>query len=536
MYCDLLIKNGTVLDGTGNPEYRADVAVSGDRIVAVAPVIQGEAQIVIDAEGHVVSPGFIDCHSHDDGIMLHQPNCEAKVLQGVTSEVIGNCGFTLGPLPADTKTYLSNVQRMMGGGEMPDELVQARTFGDYLDILEQRPLGLNLVPLVGHAAIRIAAMGWDNRPPDAEELERMQRLTEESMAAGAVGFSSGLIYVPATYAATDELQVLAEVVGRFQGLYATHMRSEGDRQMEAIEEALAIGRAGRIPVHIGHHKIAGRANWGMSEQTLARFEKARREEGLEVTCDQYPYRAGSSYLAACLPPAFASGGPDVWAEKLRDPKVREQVVQDIQNDVGFPGDNLVRSGGFENIFISYSLGNPGFNGRSIAEIAAETGKRDYDVFFDLVCAEKMDVGMVVFMMGAGDIERIMQHPLAMVGSDGIPSQGSAKFHPRLTGTFPRVLGRFVREQGVLSLPEAVRKMTSLPANTFRLKQRGLLKEGFYADLTTFDPETIIDRGDYQNPAQPPAGIPYVICNGKVVVSQGKVTGAGSGKLLRREGG
>lgn len=536
MHCDLLIQNGTLIDGTGNPEYRADVAVSGERIVAVAPSLRAEARIVIEAGGHVVSPGFIDCHSHDDGIMLHQPNCEAKVLQGVTSEVIGNCGFTLGPLPADAQTYLTNVQRMMGGGEMPEELLQARTFGDYLDLLEQRPLGLNLVPLVGHAAIRIAAMGWDNRLPDARELERMKRLTEESMAAGAIGFSSGLIYVPATYAATDELKALAEVVGRFQGLYATHMRSEGDRQLEAIEEALAIGRAGGIPVHIGHHKIAGRANWGMSTQTLTRFEQARREEGLEITCDQYPYRAGSSYLAACLPPGFAGGGPDVWAAKLRDVSVREQVIQDIENDVGFPGDNLIRSGGFENIFISFSSDHPEYNGRSIAEIAAASGTRDYDVFFDLVSAEKMNVGMVVFMMDDRDIERIMQHPLTMVGSDGVPSQGSAKFHPRLTGTFPRVLGRFVREKKVLSLPEAVRKITSLPANTFRIRQRGLIKEGFFADLTIFDPGTIIDQGDYQNPDRQPAGIPYVICNGRPVVSQGKVTGAGSGKVLRREGG
>ncbi len=533
MKIDLLIQNGMIIDGTGNPEYKADVALADDRIVEVAPKITAEAQTVINAEGLAISPGFIDVHSHDDGYVLNKPSCDPKLLQGVTTQVIGNCGFSLGPLPADSQTYLDKVKMMMGGGDMPAELQKASSFGDYLDVLESRPLGVNLVPLVGHATIRIAAMGWDNRAPTLDELEAMQGLTEEAMSVGAAGMSSGLIYVPAAFAASAELSALAEVVGRYQGLYATHMRSEGNRQMEAIEEALNIAKAGRTPLHIAHHKIAGRANWGMSEQTLARFERARAEEGQEVTCDQYPYLAGSSYLAACLPPAFASGGPDVWGPKLQDSDVRRQVQNDIENDVGFPGDNLIRSGGFENIFISFTSKFPKFSGRSIADIAAASRKSAYQVFFELLSAEKMDIGMVVFMMQDEDVQRIMQHRLTMIGSDGIPSLTGGRFHPRFTGTFPRVLGRFARDNGVLSLPEAVRKMTSLPANTFRLTSRGLLKEGFFADLVIFDPATVIDQGNYQHPDLPPLGIIHVICNGKPAVTSGEITGRMSGRLLRR---
>lgn len=531
---ELLIRNGKVIDGTGNPGYRADVAVSGDRIARIAPEIEAEAETVIDAAGQVVTPGFIDAHSHDDGFVLARPTCDPKALQGVTTEVIGNCGFSLSPLPADAETYLAKVKILMGGGDIPEGLLKVRSFDDYLGVLESTPLGVNVAPLVGHSTIRIAAMGWDNRAPSGDELEEMRRLTDESMAAGAIGFSSGLIYAPATFAATNELSALAGVVGRYNGLYATHMRSEGDRQMEAIEEALTVGRAGGIPVHISHHKIAGKANWGMSKQTLARLERARAEEGIEVTCDQYPYRAGSSYLAACLPPAFAAGGPDVWAARLEDSAVRKQVIHDIENDIGFPGDNLIRSAGFENVFISFTSMFPEYMGRSIAEIAAAEDRRDYDVFFDLVAAERMNVGMVVFAMEAEDIERIMRHPLTMIGSDGIPSLGDLKVHPRMTGTFPRVLGRFVRDRKVLSLSEAVKKMTSLPANTFRLKRRGLVKEGFFADLVVFDPKTVLDQGDYREPNRPPVGISHVFVNGRASVRDGKIAGATWGMVLRRK--
>lgn len=529
---DLIINNGWVIDGTGSPAYRADVAVKGDRIARIAPAIEAEADRIIDASGLRVSPGFIDTHSHDDGFVLARPACDPKILQGVTTEVIGNCGSTLAPLPSDPKTYLAKVAMIMGGGIMPEELYRVRTFADYLDILDKTELGVNVAPLVGHTAIRIAAMSWENRPPTADELTEMRRLTAESMEAGAIGFSSGLIYVPAIFARTEELTALAEVVGRYHGLYATHMRSEGDQQMAAIEEALAVGRGGGVPVHVSHHKIAGKVNWGMSQKTLTRFETARAE-GLEVTCDQYPYRAGSTHLSACLPPDFASGGPDVWAPKLADPAVRQRVGYDIDNGIGFPGDNLMKGAGFENVFISFTKQFPAYEGRSIAEIAATEGRLGYDVFFDLVAAEKTNVGMIVFMMDEADIVRIMTHPLTMIGSDGIPSVDGAKIHPRMTGTFPRILGRFVREKKALSLPEAIRKMTCFPANTFRLKGRGLVKEGFYADLVLFDPETVTDMSDYKNPERTPVGIPYVVVNGRVSVDKGKVIGAGAGRVLRR---
>ena len=530
---DLVIKNGIIVDGTGNPEYRADVGLSGDRIALIRPRIEAGDVPVLDAAGQTVSPGFIDSHSHDDGYILARPACDPKILQGVTTEVIGNCGFSLAPLGEEGKSYLARMKMVMGGGDMPPELFEVNGFADYLDILEGVPLGVNLAPLVGHATIRVAAMGWEGRAPTAQELEEMERLAGEAMEAGAVGFSSGLIYDPAAHAATEEVAALARVVGRHNGIYATHMRSEGDRQMEAIEEALAIGRAGGVPAHISHHKIAGKANWGMSERTLARFEQAR-EEGMEVTLDQYPYRAGSTFLSACLPPVFTAGGPLDWAAKLEDPKVRERVAEDIVNDRGFPGDNLIRSGGFENMEISFTSKFPRYSGRSMAEIAETEGREPFDLFFELLMAEQNNIGIVIFMMDEEDIERIVKHPLTMIGSDGMPSLAGMKVHPRMTGAFPRVLGRFVRERKWLDLPEAVRKMTSLPANTFRLRGRGLLKEGFFADLVIFDPEKVIDQGDYQEPDRPPLGISHVFVNGRAAVRGSRVLGVDSGRVIRRE--
>jgi N-acyl-D-aspartate/D-glutamate deacylase len=529
---DVLITGARIVDGSGNPYYRADIGIREGRIAALAPDLSSaQATRRIDADGLVASPGFIDAHSHDDGYILAEPTARLKVSQGVTTTVVGNCGHTLAPMPADKTDFLDKMSMMMGGQALPEVFYGIDTYSDYLEAVASAKPGINVVPLIGHGTIRIAVMGYENRAPAPEELERMKALTTDAMEAGAFGISSGLIYIPGIYAKTEEVAELARVAGRYNGIYTTHLRNEGSRQMAAIEEALTIGRAGGMPVHIAHHKIAGRTNWGMSGQTLARFHRAR-EEGQEVTCDQYPYRAGSTMLAAALPPAFAAGGPERYVEKLKDPAVRQSVIEMIASKDD-SWQNLVGEAGFENVQISFSMAHPDYQGRSLADIASAENRSPYDVFFDLIIEEKTKVGMVVFMMDDADIERIMADPVTMIGSDGIPTLGESKTHPRMTSTFPRVLARYVREKRVLSLEGAVQKMTSLPAQTFRLKTKGLVKEGFDADLTLFDPKTVSDKGTYQDPLQPPEGIAYVLVNGVVAVAQGRFIGTDSGRVLRR---
>ena len=534
---DVVIKNARVIDGTGNPYYRADIGVSQGKIAEIGDDLSSaSSERVIDADGLVAGPGFIDPHSHDDAYVLTDPTCKMKILQGVTTEVTGNCGFSLAPMPTPKDDFIQKVSMIMSGGNMPEVLYDVDSFGDFLDAIEAVKPGINIAPLVGHGTIRIATMGWEGRTtPTPDELEKMKRLLAQAMEDGALGFSSGLIYIPAQFSETEELIELAKVAGKYNGIYATHMRNESDRQIAAIEEAFAIGRAGNMPVHIAHHKVAGKRNWGMSKQTLAMMHEARKN-GLEVTCDQYPYPAGSTMLAAALPPQFAAGGPNVYAEKLKDQAVRKEVTRMIENDEGPEWENLIKGGGFENLMICYSP-NPkhqGYLTKSIAQIAEMENRDPYDVFFDLIVEEKTNVGMIIFMMTDEDIERIMRDPVTTIGSDGIPGAANSKIHPRMTSTFPRVLGRYTREKGILGLEEAVRKMTSLPAQTFRLKTKGLLAQGFDADIVLFDPDTIIDKGTFEEPVQAPVGIPWVFVNGQVAVENGEVAGASSGRVLRRK--
>jgi N-acyl-D-amino-acid deacylase len=360
----------------------------------------------------------------------------------------------------------------------------------------------------------------------------MKRLTADAMQAGAFGLSSGLIYVPANYADTEEIIELAKVAGQYKGIYTTHMRSEGDREMEAIGETFRIATEARIAAHISHHKVAGKSNWGKSIETLKLFAQARAD-GLLVSCDQYPYRAGSTILAAALPPHIQAQGPGVFAEKLREPEVRRAIVDEIENSPDARWENLIKGAGFENIIISVSPHHEEYIGKSIAQIAEMEAKDPYNVFFDLLVEEKMEVAMVIFMMDEEDVIRIMKDPLTMIGTDGVPGFGTSKVHPRMVGTFPRILGRYVRKQGVISLEEAIRKMTSLPAQTFGLYKKGILRERLNADIVIFDPETIIDNSTFDDPARPPTGIHWVIVNGELAVENGEVVGATSGQVLRR---
>ena len=496
---DLVITNGRVVDGTGNPWFRADVAIKGGRIVRVGPVAQGEAARVVDARGQIVAPGFIDVHTHVESI-YRQPAAENFVRMGVTSLVTGNCGSS----STDVKEFLGRIK--------------------------ESPLAVNLATLIAHGSVRSKVMGLGNRAPTPEELQKMELMVERGMKDGAVGLSTGLIYVPGVYAKTDEVVALARVASRHNGLYATHMRNEGTEVAAAIRESIEIGEQARLPVEISHFKISARKLWGQSEMTLSLVREARKR-GLAVTVDQYAYTASSTSLDIRLPDWLLDGGRDEGKKRLADKALRERVKREMK-------EGLKRTG-FKDydyaVVASYSP-NPSFNGKSIKAIAKEVrGKSDLDSQIEQILEMYAagGAGMVYHGMSEDDVKQIMREPFTMVASDsGVRRLGEGMPHPRGYGNNARVLGHYVRELRLLSLEDAVRKMTSLPAQTFNLRDRGLLREGFAADLVIFDEATINDRASFEQPHQYAAGISFVIVNGETVFANGEMTKSRPGVALR----
>jgi N-acyl-D-amino-acid deacylase len=485
---DLLIRNGTVIDGTGRPGVTADLAIEGDRIVALGSPT-GQAKQTLDVSGRVVAPGFIDVHSHDDFALLDRPLCDFKIMQGVTTEVIGNCGFGAAPAGAAYKGYIRSFGAQLFG---PTGNFSWETTDEFFRALEARPASVNVAALIPHAAVRYSVLGAEKRAPSEQELARMRDLVREGMEAGAVGMSTGLYYLP--YTQTEEVIALAKVVGEYGGLYATHMRNEAGRLLDAVNETLRIGEEGGVPVQISHHKAMGRENWGKVKESLALVEQARAR-GFDVSSDAYPYTAGSTTLSA-----LASGG---------------------SLDLVSPADVLIAS----------TPTKHEYEGKTLEELCRITGKPVTETVKQILTEEGEGVVAVIFGMDEADVRRVLAHPTTMIGSDGIPSV-EGKPHPRLYGTFARVLGTYARDEGLFSLEEAIYRMTGFPAQKFKLTDRGVIRPGAPADLVIFDPHTVSEVGTYQAPRRYPPGIDYVIVNGKITADHGRHTGERGGRMLR----
>lgn len=535
---DLLIRNGKIIDGAGNPWYMGDVAVRSGKIIKINRSIKTEARKTIDVDSLVVCPGFIDAHSHGDYNTLVYRQMENVIHQGITTVVAGQCGSSPAPLSDKSR---AQAQRQVDAW-LPDgytlELTWS-TFNDYLKEEEKKGLGANVAHLVGHGAIRSAGMGFEARDPTPGELETMKELTTEAMEAGAYGLSTGLIYPPGIYAKTLEITELAKVAARYGGVYDSHIRGEGRTLMNALREALEIGEKAGIPVQISHHKIASRTIWGHSVESLKMFEEAR-DRGVDVTVDQYPYKAGSTSLMTLLPPWAHDGGNEAALDRLRNPDLRERMRREIEK--GIPGwENFAGELGWENVYVTSvktDINKP-VEGMNMVDVKRHRKAPDeFTALYQLLLEEEGNAGMVIFYGDEDDVKRIMQSPLHMVGTDAgcCTVEGpfcKGKPHPRHYGTYPKILGKYVREEKTLRLEDAIRKMTSFPAQRFGILDRGLLRPGIWADITIIDPEMVAEKSTYGDPHQFPQGVEYVVVNGKLAIEKGRYTGALAGKTLRK---
>jgi N-acyl-D-amino-acid deacylase len=528
---DLLIRGGRIVDGTGSPWYRGDVAVRGDRIVAVGRLPGAAARDTIDATGLVVAPGFIDMLGHSEYPLLRDGRAISKISQGITSEITGEVTSVV-PVNENTLRELGPATR---------ERVTWRDLDGYFAALEAARPAINLGTFVTVGSVRRAVLGDGDRAPTPEEMERMKEHVAEAMRQGAMGLSSGLIYAPAAFASQEEITELARVAAAHGGGYASHIRSEGDRLVEAVEEAIAIGEGAGTWVQVHHLKASGRANWGKMPQAVAAIEAARAR-GVDVSADQYPYPASGTGLDAIIPGWAHAGGTDSLLARLRDPESRARLRAELSGDGEGGSDwRIGTSAGGPNGVMIAGVGEDSlkkYQGMRLDEVARARGQEVVDALFDVLLADRAATSAIYFSMSEEDIEYAMKQPWVSVGIDAgaraADSTVTGKPHPRAYGSFPRILCRYVRERRVLTLEDAVRKFTALPAARVGLDDRGVVKAGMYADLTLFDPDTVCDRATFEEPVQTPTGIRHVIVNGTPVVRDGEVTGARPGRALRRE--
>ncbi|MDL5047975.1 D-aminoacylase [Oscillatoria amoena NRMC-F 0135] len=501
---DLLIVNGKIIDGTGNSWFYGDVGVKDGKISGIGRLDRSKAERILDATGLIVAPGFIDVHTHIEGSVLDVPTAGNFIMDGVTSVVTGNCGGSA-----------VNVKRFF------EQLDSVRT-------------SLNIATLIGHNTVRRAVIGDEQRDPTRDEQRRMEELVDQGMRNGAVGLSTGLIYIPGTYSKTEEVVGLAKVAAKFGGVYASHIRDEGDRVTEAVEEAINIGRQANLPVQISHFKVTYKPNWGKSVGTIAQVDRAR-VEGIDVTIDQYPYIASSTTLSTTVPSWVFGGGRDSVTARLSDPKTREKIKHEMADIL-----KKKQLKSYSYAVVARYAPDSTFNGKNISEINRIRGRKtkpleEAETILELVASTER-VQMVYFSMNETDLRRIAQYPFNMFASDaGINKFGSGMPHPRAYGTNSKVLGTYVRDLKIVRLEEAIRRMTSLPATKFNLRDRGLLREGMAADIVVFDERTVGDRATFERPHAYAFGFKHVMVNGKVTVEDGKHTGVRNGVVLKGPG-
>jgi N-acyl-D-aspartate/D-glutamate deacylase len=534
---DIVIRNGTVVDGRGTPGVRADVAIDQGRIAAVGSTAGFTGKHEIDAEGRVVCPGFIDLHSHADGGIATHRAAENYLRQGVTTLVCGNCGMG----PVDVCKFFADLRGSDKDSASGGIGVASGGTGN-----ASGGTGPNVALLIGHGAVRRAAVGPLNVPATAEQLETMKRLVREAMEAGAVGLSTGLTYSPSAYGSTDEIIALTRELAPYGGFYATHIRDEGVRVFEAIDEALKIGREAGVPVHISHHKISAVTVWGLTRLTLEKIDAARAA-GQDVTLDQYPYAAGSGSLQFYVPQDSLSGGIEAYRDRIAAPKTRPQIVDAVEKvfrdklfEAGQATDDPANiTAALARVQVARAPQDPPYSGKTLPEILRLRGtevtvRNGAELLVDLVGRGAIGINHTIDDRPGGDVDRVMRHPLTSIASDGSVFEfGKDNPHPRSYGCFPRVLGHYVRDRKLITLEEAIRKMTSLPAARLGWTDRGEIEAGAWADLVVFDPKTIADRATFLDPHQHSIGVDHVLVNGRIVLEDGKLTGVLPGRPITR---
>jgi dihydroorotase/N-acyl-D-amino-acid deacylase len=531
---DVIIRGGHVIDGAGNPWIKADVGIRAGHIARIGRLEGAQAARVIDATGQVVAPGFIDMHTHSEYVLLYDGNAQSKIRQGVTTEVFGEAtspGPIEGPGVDPNKELLKPLRIDLTWDDLDG----------YFQRLMKTRSSVNVASYVSACQVRYDVVGFENQPPTADEMEKMRRLVASSMEQGAVGLADAL-EATCGYAKTDELIEEAKVVAKYGGIYGTHLRGEGDAVLDSIREAIEIGEKANLPVEIFHIKVAGSNNWGRMPELIALINSARAR-GVDINANQYPYIAANHPTLPLLPPWALEGGVDKTMERLLDPQLRLRIRHDIENGLPDWNSNYVRqSGGWRGIVIgaTHTEKNASLPGKNLEEIGRMREKDPANAFFDLLVEEHGQVTCMPFMMNEKDVQTALREPWVDIASDGssLSAEGllsAGHPHPRNFGTFPRILGHYVREEKILTLEDGVRRMTSLPAQRLRLKDRGLLREGYWADVVVFDPDRIADTATFASPKQYPAGINYVVVNGRVVIDLGKHTGERPGMVLRGPG-
>lgn len=531
---DLVIRNAAIYDGSGNPPFSGDIAVNADTIAAVGDLSEAAGKSEIDAKGQALSPGFVNMLSWATESLIADSRGMSDIKQGITLEVMGE-GFSMGPLNDQMKVQMANDQ-----GDVRFD-VNWSTLGEYLSHLEEKGISPNVASFVGATTLRVHEIGYEDRPPTPEELDRMQALARQAMEEGALGIGSSLIYAPAFYAGTDELIALCQAVSPYGGMYISHMRSEGNKLLEAIDEVIRISSESEVPAEIYHLKAAGRNNWPKMDEAISKIDSARRA-GLRITADMYTYVAGATGLDASMPPWVQEGGYEEWARRLRDPAIRKRVKAEMQTDAQDWENLYYGAGSAENLllvgFKADSLKK--YTGQTLAEVAKVRGTDPEETAMDLVIQDGSRVGTVYFLMSEDNVRKQIALPWVSFGSDAEAPAPEGVFlksstHPRAYGNFARLLGKYVREEQIIPLEEAIRKLTSLPTGNLKIRKRGLLKPGYYADLVVFDPTRIEDHATFEQPHQYATGVTHVFVNGVQVLKDGEHTGATPGRFVKGPG-